>query len=119
MATAEITSQDTFVEEEPVGMSTEPLDFAPEEIEEDIEEFEEAPVGRRPAAAAASRPAQRARYAQAEPSEGVLFPILLVVSGIILLLGGMVVMSLIQGEANDLTQGLGNWFAENFGGIKK
>ena len=37
MATAEITSEDTFVDEEPIGMSTEPLDFSPDEVEEEIE----------------------------------------------------------------------------------
>ena len=40
MATAEISSQDTFVDEggDPVGMSTEPLDFTDEGFEEEIEE---------------------------------------------------------------------------------
>lgn len=40
MATAEISSQDTFVDEggEPVGMSTEPLDFS-----DDVDDFEDEP----------------------------------------------------------------------------
>jgi excisionase family DNA binding protein len=119
MATAEITSEDTFVDEEPIGMSTEPLDFSADEVEEDIEEIEEIPMGgaRRPAAG--SRPAARARYAEAEVSESIVWPIVLVLSGLLLLLGGFVVVSLIQGEPNDLTQGLGRWFAENFGNLGK
>jgi hypothetical protein len=108
MATAEITSEDTFVDEEPVGMSTEPLDFSPDEVEEDIEAIDEAPAyARRPAA---SRSAVRDRYASAEPAESVLWPIILLVSGVVLLLAGFVVVSVINGEPNGMTQ----FFAEKF-----
>jgi excisionase family DNA binding protein len=111
MATAEITSQDTFVEEEPIGMSTEPLDFSAEEVEEEMGEVEEAPVRRMGGA----RPAARARYAQAEPTESILWPVVLGFAAVLLVLAGFVVVSLIQGHANSLSEGLGNFFGETFG----
>ena len=88
-------------------MSTEPLDFSPDEDLDDVEEFEEMP--RR---AAGGRPQARARYAQVEESESVLWPIVLGLSAVILLVAAFVVVSLIQGEANGMTEGLGEFFAK-------
>ncbi len=106
MATAEITSEDTFVDEEPIGMSTEPLDFSPDEVEEDIEEIDDAPAyqARRPSARTA------VRRQQEEEGEGVLMPIILAVSAIVLLIAGFVVVSVINGETNGMTK----WFADQF-----
>jgi hypothetical protein len=109
MATAEITSQDTFVEEEPIGMSTEPLDFSPDDEIEEIEELEEAAPRRAP---------PRRFAAPVEEKESVLWPIVLCLGGIALLLAVFVWVSIIQDEANGLTRGLGNWFAETFAGLK-
>ena len=99
MATAEISSQDTFVDEggEPVGMSTEPLDFSNEDFEdEEIEDMTEevAAVGpsgtRRPAVRGGAR---SSRYESA-PSGGDLgWCVLLILSIIIMLFAGMSVWS--------------------------
>jgi excisionase family DNA binding protein len=107
MATAEISSQDTFVDEggEPVGMSTEPLDFSDEGFEdEEIEDMTEevAAVGGA-SARARPRPATRGKY-DAAPSGGDMgWCALLIVSLIVLFLAGMSVWSI----SND--KGVNNW----------
>jgi len=107
MATAEISSQDTFVDEggEPVGMSTEPLDFSEEGFEdEEIEDMTEevAPVG-----AASSRPRARGQTRgkyEAAPSGGDLgWCVLLALSIVVMLCAGMAVWS----GANQ--KGINNW----------
>jgi excisionase family DNA binding protein len=98
MATAEISSQDTFVDEggEPVGMSTEPLDFSEEgfEEEEEEEEVEAAPVGisatRRPSARVSSR---AARYEEKTGGADILMCVVLGLSLIIMLFAGFTVYS--------------------------
>ena len=100
MATAEISSQDTFVDEvgEPVGMSTEPLDFSDEgfEEEDDEEEFEAAAVGVSARPTRTSRPASRRA---AEPTGGDMgWCVLLALSLIVLLFGGFTVYSAVNSK---------------------
>jgi excisionase family DNA binding protein len=95
MATAEISSQDTFVDEggEPVGMSTEPLDFSDEGFDEEPEEYEEETmaVGGSPRGRGA-RPAAR-RY-EAPPSAGdAIWCVVLGLAAVIMLFGGFTVFS--------------------------
>lgn len=95
MATAEISSQDTFVDEggEPVGMSTEPLDFDAEAYEEEPEEMPEEVVG----VAAPGAPRARARPARRpEPKSSgmdILINAVLVLSIIISILGVFTALS--------------------------
>jgi excisionase family DNA binding protein len=105
MATAEISSQDTFVDEggEPVGMSTEPLDFSDEGFEdEEEEEAEEAPVVaggptiRRTSTRAGGRAA--ARYEKKEEGTDILMGLVLAVSIIVMLFAGFVMFSAKSGS---------------------
>ena len=107
MATAEISSQDTFVDEggEPVGMSTEPLDFTDEgfdeEIEEELEEEATISVG-----GPATRPARPRveRYQPAAAGGDLLWGIVLSLSLLLLLFGGFVTFSASSHEgANKLS----------------
>ena len=94
MATAEISSQDTFVDEggEPVGMSTEPLDFADEGFDEEPEEFEDETmaVGSRPARG--GRPAAR-RYEEPAAAGDALWCVVLALGLIVMLFVGFTVYS--------------------------
>ena len=109
MATAEISSQDTFVDEggEPVGMSTEPLDFSEEGFDDEIEDMTEevAAVG---TGQARSRPTgarggARSKY-EAAPAGGDLgWCVLLVLSILVLLMAGMSVWSGVN------KKGINNW----------
>ncbi len=107
MATAEISSQDTFVDEggEPVGMSTEPLDFSEEGFDDEIEDMTEevAAVG---SAAAVRRPARgsaRSKY-EAAPTGGDLgWCVLLVLSILVLACAGMATWSSVN------QKGINNW----------
>jgi excisionase family DNA binding protein len=108
MATAEISSQDTFVDEggEPVGMSTEPLDFSEQGFDDEIEDMTEehsavggASAARRPARAAGTR----SKY-EAAPSGGDLgWCVLLILSILVLLMAGMSVWSGVN------QKGINNW----------
>jgi excisionase family DNA binding protein len=110
MATAEISSQDTFVEDDPVGMSTEPIDLS-DDLGDDDYEVRPAAVQRRPAA---GRPAARARY-QEDEGEGILMPLLLVASVLVLIFAGFVVKDLVAGGSSGITQGIAESFYNNFG----
>ncbi len=101
MATAEISSQDTFVDEggEPVGMSTEPLEFGGEDFTEEIGEEEEEVE----AVGAAAAPAVRARTSRAaaryQPSGGtgdLGWCVVLILSLIVMLFGGFTVWSAVS-----------------------
>jgi hypothetical protein len=112
MATAEISSQDTFVDEG-VGMSTEPL------------EVEEEPQGRKkggkPAAAAgaAARPRPAARVEEEEKGVEVGWAVALSLSALILV--GAVCVSLDVAKSDQTTStasGFSRWVGETFGGGK-
>jgi excisionase family DNA binding protein len=107
MATAEITSQDTFVDEggEPVGMSTEPLEFTDEPFDEDVDLTEEAPVMD---VAPTSRPRTQRRAAaayQPAPKGGdVLFSVILIVTLLFMIYAGFVMYSTrSKGGVNNLS----------------
>jgi excisionase family DNA binding protein len=97
MATAEISSQDTFVDEggEPVGMSTEPLDFSDEPYEEDDEEIEAAPVGvsATPSRRTGGRSQRSSRYEQKTGGADLLMAVVLGLSLIVLIFAGFTVYS--------------------------
>ena len=93
MATAEISSQDTFVDEggDPVGMSTEPLDFTDEGFDEEPEEYEDetSAVGAR--ASRGARPARR--YEEPAAAGDALWCVVLGLAVVIMLFVGFTVYS--------------------------
>ena len=107
MATAEISSQDTFVDEggAPVGMSTEPLEFTEEGFEEELEEAE---TGEELGVAAGprSRPARPGRrYEQPTGAGDLGWSVLLILSIIVLLFAGFAVWS------SASSKGINSWSA--------
>jgi excisionase family DNA binding protein len=109
MRTAEISSQDTFIDKaDDIGMSTEPIDFTEEEGE--AEEIEDMGVGRgRPAAATQ----QRRRVVVEEARTSPLLVLALVVTMILGLFGIALTKDIAEGPP--LTS-LGKWFTKNLGG---
>jgi len=108
MATAEISSQDTFVDEggAPVGMSTEPLEFTDEGFDEDLDEEatdEEMGVATGPRTRGA-RPAAR-RYEQPASTGDLGWSIVLVASLLIMLFAGFTVWSAVS------SKGINSWSA--------
>jgi excisionase family DNA binding protein len=110
LATAEISSQDTFVDEggEPVGMSTEPLDVSAAGLDEVEEEAEEAPA----ATSRATRTTKTTKkvgtkYQAPAPVAGgeLLWGAVLVLSILVLLFAGFTVWSSVS------HQGINNWSA--------
>jgi len=95
MATAEISSQDTFVDDagEPVAMSTEPLDFTDEGFEEEPEEDLEDETIAVGAPRRGARPAARARYEPAPAGGDILMAVVLGLTVIVMLFAGFTVWS--------------------------
>ncbi|MDJ0974034.1 MAG: helix-turn-helix domain-containing protein [Planctomycetota bacterium] len=117
MRTAEISSQDTFIDSGDVGMSTEPIDFTEDEGLDDVEEVED--IGVSSAAAARggggrSRGSGPRRVAIEEPRTSPLMYAVLFLALVVSIAGALVTMSIGKGESNSITK----WFAETFGGKK-
>jgi excisionase family DNA binding protein len=108
MATAEISSQDTFVDEggEPVGMSTEPLDFSEEEFaDEEIEDMTEE-VGAMGGASARPRArpgGARGKYEPAPTGGDLGWCVLLILTILVMACAGMAVWSGVN------QKGINNW----------
>ena len=109
MKTAEISSQDTFIDQGggDVGMSTEPIDFTEgdgdaEEISADV-----SPKKKAGGAAASRKPAS----APVEAHTSGLMVALLVLTSALAVCGGLVVISVSKQRSDSLTK----WFAEKFG----
>ncbi|MDJ0522666.1 MAG: helix-turn-helix domain-containing protein [Planctomycetota bacterium] len=116
LKTAEISSQDTFIDQGDVGMSTEPIDFTDDEGLGDDEEIEDIGVDRpRAGAGRASRPQPRQRVVVDEPRTGALTYIVLFLAAVVSLSAVLVVTSVSRGGSNKVTK----WFAEQLGGAKK
>ncbi len=108
MKTAEISSQDTFIDSGDVGMSTEPIDFTEDDALDEAEEIEDmgAGGGRRQAARGPAR-----RVVIEEPRTHPLVYAVLFLAAAISIAGALVVISVGRGQPNSITQ----WFADNFG----
>lgn len=120
MRTAEISSQDTFIDQGDVGMSTEPIDFTEDDGLDDIEGVEDIGAG----AAAASRGARRGggggggaprRVAIEEPRTSPLMYAVLFLALVVSVAGALVTLSIGRGESNSITE----WFGKQFGPEKK
>jgi hypothetical protein len=116
MATAEISSHDTFIDEGSPGMSTEPLDVDGDRT------METSPAGgRKPAnrSAGASQPARApARVVEEEPTS-IGWSLVLVLSAAALIMGCMVAWDIgrvdRQGQSSG---GLSQWVGETLGSVK-
>lgn len=112
MRTAEISSQDTFIDQGDVGMSTEPIDFTEDDGFDDVEEIDDIS----PAASArggrrgGGRAAPRQRIVVDEPKTGALTYIVLILAGIMSITAGLIVLSIGRGESNSITEGLAKQF---------
>jgi excisionase family DNA binding protein len=113
MRTAEIASQDTFIDSgDDMGMSTEPIDFTEEEGGEEPEEIGDMGVERvrRGAAGPARGPVRRAA-----PEEIRTHPLLVLVLVFTFIASGLAAAVAISvsrgGQPNSVTQ----WFADQFG----
>ena len=116
LKTAEISSQDTFIDQGDVGMSTEPIDFTEDEGLGDDDEIEDMGVDRpsRGGRGRAAAPPPRQRVVIEEPRTGALTYIVLFLAAIVSISGVLVVSSVSRGGSNKVTK----WFAEQFGGKK-
>jgi hypothetical protein len=114
MRTAEISSQDTFIDQGDVGMSTEPIDFTEEggdEPEEISDMGVDKPAARRGAAGAKGGAGPRRVAAPAvEAHTHPGFVVVLALSAIALFYSGLVVLSIARGTSNSITQGVAKQF---------
>lgn|GEM_PF-601293 len=116
MKTAEISSQDTFIDKGgDVGMSTEPIDFTEDvggdEPEEIGSEASAKPRGSRGAPALAQR--RPAPVADGRTHPGIVA--MLVLTAVVGVLAALITTSIAKEQSNDLSR----WFAEKFTDYKK
>jgi excisionase family DNA binding protein len=118
MATAEISSQDTFVDEG-VGMSTEPLEVDEEATQEVAPSGGKKGGARKPAGGAApAKPRASARVEEEQPTE-VGWCVALTFSAIVLVGGMFVSWDVAKSDNPDATStGFSKWVGETFGGAK-
>jgi excisionase family DNA binding protein len=108
MKTAEISSQDTFIDQGgDVGMSTEPIDFTEEG--EEAEEVSDIGVTKVKRTTVARAPAPR-KVVLAEPRTSGLIVAALILTSLVAICAGFVVISIARGESNDLSRTFSKMF---------
>ncbi len=111
MRTAEISSQDTFIDQGDVGMSTEPIDFT-EEAGEEPEEISDMGVERTTRRTTVAKTTTRRTVAapavEAHTHPG--FVVVLALTAIALFYAGLVTLSIAKGAPNSITQGVARQF---------
>ena len=109
LQTAEISSQDTFIDQGDVGMSTEPIDFTEDDDLGEDEEIEDMGVERsRGRGAARSQPRQRVVIEEART--GALTYIVLFLTGLVSIYAVLVTASISRGHSNKTTKPATEWF---------
>ena len=103
LQTAEISSQDTFIDQGDVGMSTEPIDFTEDEGLGEDEEIEDMGVDR-PRQRGARQAQPRQRVVIEEPRTGALTYIALFLPGLVSLYAVLVAFSIAKGHSNKATK---------------
>jgi excisionase family DNA binding protein len=114
MKTAEISSQDTFIDQGgDVGMSTEPIDFT-EEVGEEAEEVSDIGVTkvRRTTTTTARGPAPTRAVVLVEPKTSAAVVAGLILTALVAICAGFVVVSIARGRSTELSQ----FFAKTFHG---
>jgi excisionase family DNA binding protein len=113
MRTAEISSQDTFIDQSDVGMSTEPIDFTEETGEaEEIEDI----AAERQARRGASRPAPR-RVVMDEPATGAGWSVVLTLTALVGVIAALIVVDGSRSSARAWVgpSDFGRTIGDNFG----
>ena len=114
MRTAEISSQDTYIDQGDIGMSTEPIDFTDDDAGDDAGEIEDIGASRVRRGAAEQPARRRPTVAVEEASTPIWVTLLLALTLVLSVMGALVADSISKGHTNDLT----GWFAEKLGGQK-
>jgi len=115
MATAEISSQDTFVDEG-VGMSTEPLEVDEESTQEVAPSGKKGGKGKQQQAASKPRPAARAMAEEEQPTE-VAWSVALALGALILIGGVFVTLDVAKSDQTGTSPtGFSKWVGETFSG---
>ena len=112
MKTAEISSQDTFIDKGgDVGMSTEPIDFTEEVAGEEPETIgaEASAKPRRTTSGAARKPPAVIE----EPHTSPIMVAVMLLTSLIGIYAGLVVISMARGQSNDVTESAVNMFAKD------
>ena len=112
MKTAEISSQDTFIDQGggDVGMSTEPIDFT-EDAGEEAEEIGSEVSAKPKRKTGDVAPQRKAAAVVVEEHTGPGMLLALVLCTVLLVIAGLVTISNAKQQSNDLSR----WFAEKFG----
>jgi len=101
MKTAEISSQDTFIDKGgDVGMSTEPIDFTEEVAGEEAEEISGDVSAKGPRARTAPPPVRKVTTVTVEPKTSGFIVLLLVLGTLVSLYGALVAISVARGGSN-------------------
>jgi excisionase family DNA binding protein len=119
MRTAELSSQDTFIDQGDIGMSTEPIDFTEEEGGEEPEEIQDIGVGgaasvRRGGAAASTRRRVVVEEARTHP----MLIVALALSFIVSICAALTAISVSRGHPNSITAKFAEWFGPEKGTVK-
>jgi excisionase family DNA binding protein len=114
MRTAEISSQDTFIDQGDVGMSTEPIDFTEEGGE--AEAVEDIGAEKPKAKAAKGRPQQKRVVVEEEPAFNPAWSFVLGLTLLIAVAAALCTLSVFRGPP---VGGIPKWFAEKFGPTEK
>ena len=113
MKTAEISSQDTFIDQGDVGMSTEPIDFTDDADLTEEDEVEDIGVGAGPRGRGAGAPARRRVVVDEEPRTHPGLVLALFLGGLVSIYGLLVLMSVGKGRSNDATKPVAKMFCED------
>jgi excisionase family DNA binding protein len=113
MKTAEISSQDTFIDKGgDVGMSTEPIDFT-EEVAGEEPETIGAEASAKPRRTVTTGAARRPPAVIEEAHTGPIWVAVMLLTSLIGLYAGLVVISMARGQSNDVTESAVNMFAKD------
>ena len=110
LQTAEISSQDTFIDQGDVGMSTEPIDFTEDDGLGDDEEIEDMGVDKPRSRGGGQRQQPRQRVVIEEPRTGALTYIALFLAGLVSIYAVLVTASISKGNSNKATKPATEWF---------
>jgi len=116
MRTAEISSQDTYIDSGDVGMSTEPIDFTEDDVGDEVEEIDDMGVDRPATRRGGGRaPAQTRRApAMVEEAHSPMWVTLLLTVGLIISVSAaLVATNISKARSNGFT----DWAAESLGGV--
>ncbi len=104
LRTAEISSQDTFIDQEGVGMSTEPIDFTGDDMLDDDDDIDigvDRPSSRR---SAERRPQQRRVYVEEDERTHPMLLLCMLLAALLGLYAWLTTISIGRGQSNSMTE---------------